>query len=1461
MLVSPSSTTASLASQGKRHPTKLNNSTYYYYTPFGAFCNLCQEPVGDRNVSANSLKEHHYRKHANNNIDSNSQLSFEFLAKLIKEKTMVLVNNTLQRDWVYDDTSRMITTWKCRTCNKQFKNKPGVKKHIKSTKHGSIDNYTNNRSFNTVCNRLVSFDELKEYCWNQNYSVTRSVMNSNLADAQLNYFNNNRYGETPAHVHLLPNGGSLSSLSSSSLNYNFKIDDFMKQHKMIPNVEKYMLTTVKDINHFLRKYKNDDEETDIYAEKFKSWSTQYDSLEEFDGALKENVTYLENIRKEDSNDDCLDIMLGSINLFVNEYSREHVNILPANVRYRVLSFNYTEDNNLSANNCFKMRDRTNDILTETNLIIKYFWKYGDLISPELKNKTRQEIASEQAKEHATEPVHIDNLYRKVLCLGIPHKVILSIVSEHLDTSFQLLFGIRFAITRLMCIKGENSDKLIMRSCGEFGKILSTQLHVYRLFVCSWIAMHHSNSWDEILLRLNNSTLIHTISPLIRSTKIMQGKKVSRRTKILHENGDITVDNILFTKRVWRNLVQILYTRFVDMFSLLFEDKVLKIFFDCDCQVNMSCIDCRPQETETDKPSNEYSYAFCYGLSQDSLVSSQSITIKENISDTDITNTTNDLSSLIVITLQGTGLGAPRLNEIFRIKSHQTKYANRWFYYSTYTRKRATVSSTNVKAIEHKIPSELSKAMLLYDRLMCILKRDRELFVSFSKNVGENQKYDEATVQESNMVRYQFQSIFQMRNHKVDSLTMRHFYISLNDYIFSTDASLMSSSIIIDENLASMSGHSISTHEKFYSTEFKNNVEENYNTYHSAIGAKNHVRSIASEGASKLPKRLDNSTLLSALQHLFNNNNARFFNNLQKEMLEDATNNFTKHTFAILGCGSGKSLITWKIPFIARKIDRVPSGTVIVVLPYCFLMDFHIQDTNVRMNLLGNYNSVGLKGCDIKREQLPTFLDDKSSSVKMDIIFLSIEALNNLFEYHLPLLRKWIDQNHVSKIIVDEIHVLLTEINFRSSFDVIRKIGTLQTPTIYLSGTIPKRFIRSLGNYFISNDKGDSCNDFLDEHNTLIDTNILGNKYVKIEVTKVKKSYLSVCCNYIRERVRDCSGAIHIICSTTNEVETMYKMVKKFESSVSYIHSSSNNQKQVASQWKSKRLRILISSTIGIVGNENENTNTVIIVGLLYDLLAVVQCCGRIRPHRRNEQSCVHIFLPAETKHIVREQNKTEKLHFNQLSTLGILKNSDNEDYLQCLTSESVMSWINNTSICRVIGLGKCLGYNLKRCNICDICIGTEIGKVAVNTTQQLDYENTTKEQGIAVLQLLRQKCIVCNRKNCNGGCNVRPGYCFKCNGKHSTKDCLKEYIPMFKNKCCYNCYCLFDGETKRHTFQWCININNSGYKERIRALLFDHFNANSSSGHRSFVNVIEKIYANKQSYFSFLAGYYKKDMK
>ena len=89
--------------------------------------------------------------------------------------------------------------------------------------------------------------------------------------------------------------------------------------------------------------------------------------------------------------------------------------------------------------------------------------------------------------------------------------------------------------------------------------------------------------------------------------------------------------------------------------------------------------------------------------------------------------------------------------------------------------------------------------------------------------------------------------------------------------------------------------------------------------------------------------------------------------------------------------------------------------------------------------------------------------------------------------------------------------------------------------------------------------------------------------------------------------------IHVIVSKVDEGLFIYNELSKGGIKSEFIHSKSDNQENVATNWSAGAIRILISKTLGLVGNESAKTQLIVIVGVLYNLLSIVQAMGRIRP--------------------------------------------------------------------------------------------------------------------------------------------------------------------------------------------------------------------------------------------------------
>ena len=103
----------------------------------------------------------------------------------------------------------------------------------------------------------------------------------------------------------------------------------------------------------------------------------------------------------------------------------------------------------------------------------------------------------------------------------------SILIEVMENAYFLLLGHHLIMLRLFKMKqnstnNDNGYKLSMRSCGEFGSIISLHVHIYRLATASLLACTERRCWDRILSEAKNAALCHMFSPLINKTKNMNG---------------------------------------------------------------------------------------------------------------------------------------------------------------------------------------------------------------------------------------------------------------------------------------------------------------------------------------------------------------------------------------------------------------------------------------------------------------------------------------------------------------------------------------------------------------------------------------------------------------------------------------------------------------------------------------------------------------------------------------------------------------------------------------------------------------------------------------------------------------------------------------------------------------------------------------------------------------------------
>jgi ERCC4-related helicase len=74
-------------------------------------------------------------------------------------------------------------------------------------------------------------------------------------------------------------------------------------------------------------------------------------------------------------------------------------------------------------------------------------------------------------------------------------------------------------------------------------------------------------------------------------------------------------------------------------------------------------------------------------------------------------------------------------------------------------------------------------------------------------------------------------------------------------------------------------------------------------------------------------------------------------------------------------------------------------------------------------------------------------------------------------------------------------------------------------------------------------------------------------------------------------------------------------------------STQEEQVKIAKEWSKGGFRVLISTTIGLVGKENPNCKHIACAGYLHDNMQVIQAIGHLRPSQRTTNGKVLFSIP------------------------------------------------------------------------------------------------------------------------------------------------------------------------------------------------------------------------------------------
>ena len=125
--------------------------------------------------------------------------------------------------------------------------------------------------------------------------------------------------------------------------------------------------------------------------------------------------------------------------------------------------------------------------------------------------------------------------------------------------------------------------------------------------------------------------------------------------------------------------------------------------------------------------------------------------------------------------------------------------------------------------------------------------------------------------------------------------------------------------------------------------------------------------------------------------------------------------------------------------------------------------------------------------------------------------------------------------------------------------------------------------------------------------------------------------------------------------------------------------------QIAAEWSFGELDVLMSTTMGLVGNENPSCRHLVCIGYLYDSLQLVQFLGRLRNSMQKEFGKVMFAVPNTFS---GKRIMDDNLRYTRLLHEGFVSDQDHINFNSVLTSSGVRNWLAKKRI-EVAGNNEC----------------------------------------------------------------------------------------------------------------------------------------------------------------------------
>ena len=108
-------------------------------------------------------------------------------------------------------------------------------------------------------------------------------------------------------------------------------------------------------------------------------------------------------------------------------------------------------------------------------------------------------------------------------------------------------------------------------------------------------------------------------------------------------------------------------------------------------------------------------------------------------------------------------------------------------------------------------------------------------------------------------------------------------------------------------------------------------------------------------------------------------------------------------------------------------------------------------------------------------------------------------------------------------------------------------------------------------------------------------------------------YVNLASRFLKKKLK--LGAFHVVVAEKKDGQTLFQRLSTATTYKSKFVSSDSTVEEVnqaAMEWSSGKLDVIITTTMGLVGNENPMCRYLVCVGYLYDSMQIAQALGRLR---------------------------------------------------------------------------------------------------------------------------------------------------------------------------------------------------------------------------------------------------------